>query len=219
MPKTLAELRAEKAAKLPTRSERICLNLELIEQVQLLQSEKNDILVAAQLDSTEDDAAQESRARTRKASEAPTELPPRVAEIDAALSALWDQMREYEGNLGLRGIDGAKWQAYKDEHPPRDGNKSDEDIGYGLVDTTALMGDLGDWAKTWDGDPLADGDWAGWLSARIAPADLSDLVRRVVQMQELRVPIPPKAPSGSPATTSSASDVGSPSTSESPNAD
>ncbi len=223
MPKTLAELRAEKAAKLPTRSERICLNLELLAKVQELQAEKADVIVEAvgnDNPATVDDEVAESKARVRKGGETTrTEMPARVAEIDAELAALWDQMREYEGDLTLHGISGARWQDYKDQHPPRDGNKSDLRNGGNVVDTTALMADLGDWAKEWDGEPLADGDWDGWLAERIAPADLAGLVKRVVEMQEARVAIPPKALSGSPATTSSGNDVDSPSTSGSPNAD
>lgn len=202
MPKTLAELRAEKAAKLPTRSVRLCLNLELVEKVQRLSSEKADLIINATAAGTSDED-REAKARVRKSAErAEPEMPPRVAEIDAELTALWDQMRDYEGDLQLHGVDGAAWQAYKDEHPPREGNISDTRNGNGVVNTTDLMSDLGDWAVSWNDEELTEGDWSGWLSKRIAPADMTDLVRRVVEMQEFKVTVPPKALSGSPSTIS-----------------
>lgn len=202
MPKTLAELRAEKAAKLPTRSVRLCLNLELVEKVQRLSSEKADLIINATA-AGQSDEDREAKARTRKAAErAEPDPPPRVAEIDAELAALWDQMRDYEGDLQLHGVDGAAWQAYKDDHPPREGNVSDARNGGGVVNTTDLMANLGDWAVSWNDEKLTEGDWAGWLSKRIAPADMTDLVRRVVEMQEFKVTVPPKALSGSPSTIS-----------------
>lgn len=210
-PLTLAELRAMPAAKLPTRSERLCLNLDLLGDVQRLNAEKADLIVNAL--STEpadelDEAAAESKARVRKASERTqaepepeSEMPPRVAEIEAELAVLWDEMRKYEGDILLRGIDGNRWQTYKDKHPPRDGHQGDADNGRGVVNTTALMADLGDWAAKWNDEELAPSDWVG-LSKQVAPADLTLLVRRVVEMQENRVTIPPKALTGSPSTTS-----------------
>ncbi|AIY15846.1 hypothetical protein GUY44_07390 [Pimelobacter simplex] len=206
MPKTLAELRAEKAAKLPTRSVRLCLNLELVEKVQRLSSEKADLIINATATAGQGDEDREAKARVRKSAErAEPEMPPRVAEIDAELTALWDQMRDYEGDLQLNGVDGAAWQAYKDDHPPREGNISDTRNGNGVVNTTDLMADLGDWAVSWNDEKLTEGDWSGWLSKRIAPADMTDLVRRVVEMQEFKVTVPPKALSGSPSTLSAES--------------
>ncbi|KAB2808311.1 hypothetical protein F9L07_22615 [Pimelobacter simplex] len=214
MPKTLAELRAEKAAKLPTRSERLCLNLELLGEVQRLSAEKADLVINANAaEPAVSDQAKESKARVRKGGErgdgplgdeAVEEaiLPPRVAEIEAELASLWDRMREYEGDLVLRGIDGDAWQTYKDEHPPREDNVSDARHGNNVVNTTDLMRDLGDWAESWEGEPIPDGEWGSWLRKRIAPADMIGLVRRVVEMQESKVTVLPKALSDSHSTTS-----------------
>ncbi|AIY18004.1 hypothetical protein GUY44_18880 [Pimelobacter simplex] len=214
MPKTLAELRAEKAAKLPTRSERLCLNLELLGEVQRLSAEKADLVINANAaEPAVSDEAKESKARVRKGGErgdGPLSdevaeeaiMPPRVAEIEAELASLWDRMREYEGDLVLRGIDGDAWQTYKDEHPPREDNVSDARHGNNVVNTTDLMRDLGDWAESWEGEPIPEGDWSGWLRKRIAPADMIGLVRRVVEMQESKVTVLPKALSDSHSTTS-----------------
>lgn len=213
MSKTLAELRAMSAPKLPTRSERLCLNLELLEKVQRLQAEKEDLLIAAERQAQADlsDEERESLARTRKAGQPVAKPPARVDEIDAEIADLWEQMRDYEGTLLLRAIDGGRWQAYKDEHPPREDNRSDEDNGYGLVNSTDLMRDLGMFAAAWNDEPLADGDWSGWLAARVAPGEVIALVKRVVEMQESRLVIP-KALIVSPETTSPESDDDSPST-------
>jgi len=217
MSKTLAELRAMTAPKLPTFSYRLCLNLELIEKVQRLEDEKIDVLIAAEQHAQANlsDEDRESQARTRKAGQPLAKRPARVAEIDEEIAATYAEMHEFEGNLLMRGIDGARWQAYKDEHPPREGNVADETHGSvngtAVVNTTDLMADLAHFAVSWDGEPLAEGDWSGWLAGRIAPGDLSELVARVVQMQEGRLTIP-KALTVSPATTFHESDDDSPST-------
>lgn len=206
--KTLAELRAMTTPKLPTRVERICLNFEVLGQVEQLQNEKQGLLVEA-MRSQPTDEGEERKGPPRKLAE--PAKPPRVVEIDAELEVLYDAMREYEGDLELHGIDGGTWVTWKDEHPPREGNKADEDLGYGLVDTTALLQDLGRYAYSWDGDPFKEGDWHGWFASRVASADLAVLVKRVVEMQEGRVSVP-KALSDSSAPPSPESADDSPST-------
>lgn len=205
MSKTLAELRAMTAPKLPTRTVRLCLNLEVLAQIQRLQNEKEELLLDARRSSADDE---ERKGPPRKMAE--KAVPPRVAEIDAELADLYDKMREYEGDLLLNGIDGGRWQQWKDEHPPRKDNESDERLGYGLVDATALMGDLALFAVAWNDEHFAEGDWDGWFAARVAPADLGALVSAVVEMHEARVTVP-KAQGDSSATPSSESAGASPS--------
>jgi hypothetical protein len=83
-----------------------------------------------------------------------------VAEIDAELAALFDRMRESEGDLLLRAIGGGEWQRFKDDHPAREGNKSDEETAYGLCDSTALLADLGRFVVAWNGENFGADDWA-----------------------------------------------------------
>ncbi|HKY58308.1 MAG TPA: hypothetical protein VJL80_09745 [Aeromicrobium sp.] len=206
MSKTLAELRAMTAPKLPTRIERLCLNLELLAETERLQNEKEDLLVEVRRSTAAD--PEERQGPPRKIG-APAK-PVRVAEIDAELTDLYDQMREFEGELLLRGIEGGRWQEWKDANPPRKDNESDERHGYGIVNATALMADLGRFAAAWNGEEFAEGDWDGWFAARVAPADLAALVMRVVEMHEARVSVP-KAQGGSSPTPSPGNDAASPS--------
>lgn len=205
MSKTLAELRAMTAPKLPTRTVRLCLNLEVLAQIQHLQNEKEELLIAARRTNVDDE---ERQGPPRKMAE--KAAPPRVAEIDAELGALYDEMREYEGDLLLNGIDGGRWQAWKDKNPPRKDNESDDRTGYGIVNATALMADLGEFAASWNGEAFKPGDWDGWFAASVAPADLAALVSAVVEMHEARVTVP-KAQAASSPTPSPESDDASPS--------
>ena len=174
---TLAELRARKTAKLPERDIEVCLDHTLLRQVEQLTAEKED------LQSTEGKPVRKMAEGTN----------PRIAEIDAEIEALYSQMREASGKLTLRAVSGGAWALWKDEHPPREGNPSDERLAIGLVNSTDLLDDLGRWVVAWNGEPLAQDDWDGWLAEQVAPGDLADLVQQVVFMQEGRSPIVPKS--------------------------
>lgn len=184
---TLAELRAGKPASLPTRVVKVCLDLEVLAEVQRLEGEKQDILLDAARSTVDDD---EKSTRPRRQGEGEN---PRLAEIAAALDACYERIRASEGEVLLRAIPGGKWQRWKDEHPPREGNPSDESMAYGLCNATALMDDLGTYAAEWNGEPLADSDWSGVLSKQIAPADLGEMVKQVVTLHEVKVAAPPKS--------------------------
>lgn len=211
MPRSLADLKA-KPKQLPTRSVRICLDQEAVADVQRLDNEKKDLLLEVRRQSDED----EDRPPRRVGEGA---VPPRVAEIDTELEALFDRMRESEGNLILAARDGGEWLRFKDDHPPREGNKSDEELTYGLCDSSALLADLGKYVKSWEGENLAEGDWDGWFRAQVAPADLSELVRAVMQLQESRVAVPKARSTVSSAAAASGTGSNSPSPSASPAAD
>ena len=196
---TLAELRARKTKSLPTRTRRITLDLALLADVQRLEEEKRDLLIEAERKADDE----KSDAPRRKMAEG---IPARVGEIDAELGALYDKMRASEGELLLRGVTGGEWQAWKDEHPPREGNQSDERAAYGLCNATDLLNDLGRYVAAWDGEDLAEGDWDGWLRDQVAPGDLRDLVSDVVSMHEVSGVRAPKSSSVSSETGAGATD-------------
>jgi hypothetical protein len=210
MPRSLADLKA-KPKSLPTRTVRICLDQEAVADVQRLDAEKADILLDANRGEVDENG--ERKGPARRLGEGAQ--PPRVAEIDAEMAALFDRMRESEGDLLLRAIDGGAWQRFKDEHPAREGNKSDEDTTYGLCDSTALLENLGRFVAAWDGENLAVNDWAEWFAAQVAPADLRELCSEVVQLHEARVRVPPKPSSASSGTQPNGSASPSQSASES----
>lgn len=188
---TLAELRASKPdpESAPTRTYRLCLDHSALADVQRLEGEKNDLLIEALRG-----GEQEGQKRRKMAEGA---VPPRVAEIDAELEAAYDKMRAAEGVLRMRPIPGGEWQRWKDEHPARKDNEADLRVTYGRCNATDLMDILGRFAVEWEGEPLAESDWAGVMLPRIAPADLPELCTLVVEMHEAPLTLP-KSPRPSP---------------------
>lgn len=182
---TLAELRARKSKALPTHSQLITLDQELIADIQRLEGERADL----QVDVRRVGEDGERTGPPPKAGEG-SQIPVRLDEIATELGLLYDRVRESEGELILRGISGGEWQVWKDEHPPRDGNVADQRIGWGLLNATDLLADLGRFAVSWDGEDLAEGDWSV-LADQMPPGDLRELVVAVVAMQErsgVRIP-------------------------------
>lgn len=183
MARSIADLRAGRAPSLPTRVVKVCLDQEVTAQIQRLTAEREDILFAARRASVDADAA----APPKKASEKAT--PPRVAEIDAEIEVAWDRIRDAEGELLLRAVTGGEWLRWKDEHPARKDNQVDDRVTFGFCNAVDLMDELARFAVEWNGEALAEGDW-DLLAAEIAPADMTDLVRAVVEMHESRVVAP-----------------------------
>lgn len=197
---TLAELRARKSKALPTHSQIITLDQDLIADIQRLESERTDL----QADVRRVGEGGERTGPPPKAGEG-SKIPARLTEIDTELGVLYDRVRESEGELILHGISGGEWQLWKDDHPPREGNVTDQRIGWGLLNATDLLADLGRFAVSWDGEPLADGDWP-MLAAQVPPGDLRELVTAVIGMHERSGVRIPKSLSGSSMTEDSATD-------------
>lgn len=197
---TLAEIRARKSKALPTHSQIITLDQDLIADIQRLEAERDDLRVDAKRVGEDGERTGEPR----KAGEG-AEIPARLEEIQTELGALYDRVRESEGELILRGISGGDWQRWKDDHPPREGNVTDQRIGWGLLNASDLLADLGTFAVSWDGEDLADGDWSV-LAEQIPPGDLRELVTAVIGMHERSGVRIPKSLSGSSTTDDSATD-------------
>lgn len=177
----LAELRASAKPTRPTFVKRLTLDIELIADIERLQTEKQDLLHEAEAHKGDD-------AKPRKGGAG---VGPRLAEVDQELVALFAKMRESEGELLIRGMTGGEWQRWKDEHPPREDNVTDETVAGGICNASALLADLGKYAAEWNGEALAEGDWSGWMADMIAPGDLRDLVAAFVWNHEksgVRIP-------------------------------
>lgn len=182
---TLAELRARKSKALPTHAQTITLDQELIADVQRLEAERADL----QVDVRRVGQDGERTGPPPKAGEG-SAIPARIEEINAELETLYDRIRESEGELILRGISGGEWQQWKDDHPPRDGNVTDQRIGWGILNATDLLADLGRFVVSWDGEEITEADWP-LLADQMPPGDLRDLVVAVVDMHErsgVRIP-------------------------------
>lgn len=199
MSKSLAEMRANKApASLPTRVVKICLDQAVIAEAQRLEAEKRDI----ELDSLRVSSDGDQDGPPKRIADAP---PARLAEIDQELEHVYDRMRQAEGELLLRAIPGGKWQRWKDAHPSRKENPSDEAITYGLCNASDLLDSLGEYAVSWEGEAFLPGDWDDWFMEKVAPADLRDICTQVVSLHEARISVP-KLSSTSSAEETSATD-------------
>lgn len=203
MTKTLAQLRAESAdqpAPLPTATKTVTLvkGQHLFTESQALDLELLDLLAA------EPGQVNESGNKTsapRKAGEGPN---PRIAEIRDAQIAMLPRLAEFQGEVGLRGMEGGDWWRWKEAHPADPDSAIDDELTGGLCSAKAVFDELGRFVVSWNGEALGPGEWDSWTAKTIIFADRRDLVTAVVQMQEDGVDRAPKSLSGSSVTESSA---------------
>lgn len=171
----LSELKKSADPKLAERVKKLCLAQNLVAEVESLEAERAEIRVEA------------SRSKDADAEEKPRKMSvgnhPRLAEIDARLEELYDEMRDHTGELRLRARPSGDWMRWSGEHPAREDNQVDEQVTYGFVNADDLVNDLAAYAVEWDGSPLGDGDW-DFIASRVTVGDLKELARTVVQMQE-----------------------------------
>ncbi|MDP9144206.1 MAG: hypothetical protein M3N43_05860 [Actinomycetota bacterium] len=180
MSKSLAELRTSPRVGLPERTYSLCLASSLVGEIQSLIAELQDaeVLVAAQAEGDGDKAPPR-----RAGQKSPAD------KIRKRLAELQSEMIEHTGQLGLRGIKNAAWMEWVAENPAREGNQRDQAYAYGVCDADALMADLGRYAATWSGDPMAPADWE-FIEGAAAPADIKGICQLVVAMHEMRLDIP-----------------------------
>jgi len=181
---TLADLRAQVAKKptsYPTRVlPDVCLDQEATANVQRLMAERAE-LGPAQV------ATAESPDVPRKLGEGPNA---RIAELDAEIESCWEQMRPNSGELLLMIGDSGAWLRWKDDHPARKDNQSDDLLTFGVCNATDLVADLGRYVKAWNGEELGPDDWSGWMSKRMSHADQGAAVRLIVGAYENRLSVP-----------------------------
>lgn len=201
MAKSLADLRSQRPKTLPTREIPVCLDWDITNKMVRLESERGDLQVA------EIEKREKTNARPKMAEGAN----PRIDEIEQELRDLLDQQREATGMLTVRAIPGGEWALWKDEHPvrwtgtgdDRVMSESDRQIGYGLVDSTALLAELGRWLYLWEGEEVAAEDRTAVLEA-ISPGDQNEICRKVILLQEGSTTLAPKSQSASSTTEVSA---------------
>lgn len=208
MTKSIAELRASTRVGLPERTYELCISQSLIAEAQSLESRKQDVLLEVA-------TAKEGGEPKRNAS-APD---PELDEIDKRLTALHDEMAEHTGELRLRAHDAGTWRRWVEANPAREAgrdekghpflNPIDAEVAYGQCNATALLADLGSYVVSWNGDPLAEGDW-DFLANRAAPGDLNELCKIVVQLHEMAGLRFPKSRKVSSETTPDVNDSPSP---------
>lgn len=178
----LAEMREAGGSRRPTRTIEICLAQDLVAETERLGRELLDVKIAAGRADDDVDAP-------RKLSEGG--LPPRAAEIESRLEAIYDEMAAHTGTLLLRAESPGAWQRWKDAHPPRMDrdderqivNPLDLDVAGGYCNASELFDRLRDFAESWNDDPISDDDWA-YLLENAAAGDLKDACRRVIDLHE-----------------------------------
>lgn len=195
---TLAELRARANKALPTHVQVITLDQDLVADIQRLEAERDDLTN----DMRRTDGDGNRTGEPTKAGQGSHSVA-RLEEIASELAARYDQMRASEGELLVRAITGGEWQRWKDEHPPREGNVTDERIGWGLLNASDLLADLGLFVVSWNGEPLGEGDWQ-MLADQMPAGDLRDVTSAVIALHERSGVRIPKSFSGSSATEDSA---------------
>lgn len=183
MPKSLAELRAERPKSRPERFYKVCLAPHLLAEVGSL---------------TDELAGLESGGGGEERQDVPPKRmgegePPRATVIRERLRVLLDEMADHEGDLKLRAVDDGEWRRWANAHPARaDGDpgfKRDQQITFGYCNADALIDDLGRYAVAWNGETLDDGDWA-ILSESVSAPDKKHLAALVVQMHESDISVP-----------------------------
>lgn len=189
MATSLADLRARKI-KRPIDTVEICTDPEATAEASRL---------AAEIDQLRFETARRiDGGAPRKVGQAAND--PRLVKLRAELEQAYDLMRESTGRLTLQAIPAGEWARWKDEHPPRKDNPTDERLVYGLFDSSALLGDLDKWAIAWEGEPLAPGDWD--MFAQLS-GDLAVCIQTVFNLQESLVSVAPKSSAGSSQTETS----------------
>lgn len=213
---TLAELRAQSGPKpLPRKT----VVVTLVEGQHLLAEFESLLSEAVDLEREKDRLAEKASGENadgeqtgppRKAGQGSElarradEIEARITEIEARVKALPDELREFQNEITLIGIDGGAWQRFKDDNPPRDGNDQDKRLTAGHCDASALFNALGRFVKEWEGEAIPAGEWDALLAEKVAYADRRDLIPAIVEMYEKKAGTLPKSRSGSPTTKSSA---------------
>lgn len=186
MSRSLADLRANPPKSRPERSVTICLKPHLVAEVQALTEELNNLPVAQILD-----PEGEKGPKPRQGQSKPKEHP-RAAEIRERLGTLFAEMAEHEGELriGATTTDG-EWRNWANAHPGREegepGHKRDRDVTLGYCNADDLLEDLGKYAVSWNGEPLAEGDWDSIFAPNIGNPDLKQIATNVIAVFESRL--------------------------------
>lgn len=199
---TLAELRAQAGPQPLPRAHKVVTLIEgqhLLARSKRLDEELLDL--AAQASRT--DAEGERTGPPRKAGEG-ADLGPRAEEIRTEQTELLNDLANFQGEVGLRGLSGGEWQRFKDDHPPREDNTADVRLAGAMCNSSDLFAALGRFVASWNGDDVAPDDWDKWLAERIIYADRRDLVTEVVKMHEDGLTRSPKLRTSSSTTGTSA---------------
>lgn len=181
MAKSLADLRTTPPTERPRRSLDVCLRPDLVARIQVLTGKIADL-------------PEPEVKRERKMAEgtAPLVESPEAAAMRSELAACLSEMAEHSGQLVVEAnwTDG-EWRNWVDAHPPRaegqPGYDRDKKVASGIANADALLETLGDFAHSYNDEPLAADDWARVFEPVLPTGDKIEMARMVVDLYESRL--------------------------------
>lgn len=209
MSKTLAEILAEPKTERPrlTRDFEVYAGkgLEHYAEIQRLTIEHDRLL-------------EDSEGRPAKMGAG---VPPEVAAIREQLRELTDLAADYKGTVTLANTrTEGEWIQWRIAHPAREkgegGYREDMAITLGWCDSDALIDDLATFAVSWNGEPLAKGNFDALGIDRL---DKKVMARTVIGWYEVRDDDPKALLSGLSDFLTKSDSSGSPASSVSPSGD
>lgn len=177
MSRSLADLRSKPQSR-PERALTVCLAPELVAEVQSVTRELEALLEAPK-----------PPKRTGEGED------PRVTDLKAHLSDLYDRMADDEGELRIRAnLDDGEWRRWCNEHPARakdqPGHERDLRITGGYCNADDLLDNLGPFMHRWNDEPLDGAAFDASIRPHMAPGDVAQTAEAVVSMYESRLDFP-----------------------------
>lgn len=192
---SIAQQRAGEKPKPATTSKEMCLAPALLDDLKRLQGARNEAIAeayAAMPAFATNQETGEPAGPKRAGQKSPAESQ-RVKEIDAEIQAVYGQLQARTGTLTLEAVSPKEWREWVRSNPARKDNLIDLRLAHGYCDADALLGDMALWAKSYDAEPLDEGD-LDYILETAAPADVNGLVDAVVRLHEEPTSLP-KLPS------------------------
>lgn len=172
-PMSLADIRQSPLVGRPERSYQLCLAPKIVAKIEALDAEFFDAHAREQDGAAPKRVGDSSRAK----------------EIAEEQDKLREQMAQHTGALVVRGKVSGEWRQWCEEHPAREDNIRDKEIGLKRCNADDLVSSLGDFAVSYNGEDLAEGDWE-YIYSNAAGGDLDSIATIVVLMQEQAVNVP-----------------------------
>lgn len=182
----------------------LCVDLHLLAEYEQAQSDRDDLQVerALLVPSPDEDGDATTEAGPKKLvprnQKRLREIDAGIKDAEARMDDLWERMQPNRKDLRLRAIIAHEWQALLDEHPARDPEtpqgQRDRSTTFGLLDSDALIANLGRFAVAWGDEQVTPEVWDEVLYPRSTPHQLRQVASLVVALHEGEYTIPKSRP-------------------------
>lgn len=178
---SLADLRANPPKARPERTLPLCLAPDIVAEVESLTAALDEFDAEAQAQKTEGPPLRVGQGAS-----------PEAVDLRLKMADALERMRANEGEMTLRATrDDGAWRNWVNAHPARSedepGHDRDQRVTSGICNADALIDDLATYAWKWDGERLADDDWASIFEPVVGSADKAEMAAYVVSMYETRL--------------------------------